>query len=483
MTWQTITALSTVVAHWTIVIALSVRVILRRRSVGVSTAWLTLIVLVPLLGAIAYLMFGELRLGRRRERRAIELADRYTSWVRQMTTHIADPAKFDADLVSITQQAHRIGGLPAMDGNDLVILDGCESVLRAIIEDIDAAERSIDMEFYIWEEGGTADDVLAALVRAAERGVSCRVLLDSIGSGRFLAGRSACDARRAGVRIVEALPARVLRTLRRRQDLRLHRKIIVIDDRIAYTGSLNIVDARTFKQTAGVGQWVDIMVRMRGPAVAQLEASVLYDWEIETGEDLIEHYGIEPGRGAVPGSSVVQAVASGPGARSTAAYHTLLSAIFAARERLVITTPYFVPDETIEAALFCAVERGVDVTIIVPRRSDSKLAQLAGFASFGPLLDAGVHVALFNGGLLHTKAVAVDDRLALVGSVNLDQRSFWLNYEITLAVYDSGFVTRLNALLGRYLEDCDTIDADEWRQRGIVRRFCENTVRLFSPLL
>ena len=309
------------------------------------------------------------------------------------------------------------------------------------------------------------------------------MLLDSIGAGKFLAGRSACEARRAGVQIVEALPARILRALRRRQDLRLHRKIIVIDDRIAYTGSLNIVDARTFKQSAGVGQWIDIMVRMRGPAVAQLEASVLYDWEIETGEDLIESYGVEPGRGVAPGASIVQAVASGPGPRSTAAYHTLLSAIFAARRSLVIVTPYFVPDETIETALICAVERGVDVTVIVPRESDSKLAQYAGFASFQPLLDAGARVALFNGGLLHTKALAVDGRLSLVGSVNLDQRSFWLNYEITLAVYDQQFATELDALIARYLADCDTIDADEWRERGHVRQFCENAVRLFSPLL
>lgn len=483
MNWQTLAPLMTFAAHWAIVFGLSIRVILRRRSVGVSMAWLTLIVLVPLLGAFAYLMFGELRLGRRREQRAIELADRYTDWADQLVDEQADLDDMHADLAPIARQAKLLGGLPALERNDLAILDGCERVLRSIVEDIDRAERTINMEFYIWEEGGTADDVLAALVRAAERGVKCRVLLDSIGSGEFLAGRAACDARSAGVEIVEALPARVLRTLRRRQDLRLHRKIIVIDDRIGYTGSLNIVDARSFKQSAGVGQWIDIMVRVRGPVIAQLEANVLYDWEIETEEDLIAEYGFEASEPESPGKSTAQVIASGPGARTRAAYHTLLTAIYAARRRLRIVTPYYVPDETVETALVCAVERGVDVTIVMPERSDSRLAQLAGNASIQPVLDAGANVALFKGGLLHTKAVVVDDHLALIGSVNLDQRSFWLNYEILLAVYGGAFTAEIDALLDRYLEECDLIDPERWRQRGYLRRFCENTVRLFSPLL
>ena len=232
-----------------------------------------------------------------------------------------------------------------------------------------------------------------------------------------------------------------------RFDLRLHRKIVVIDGEVAYTGSLNLVDPRYFKQGAHVGQWVDAMVRLRGPAVEALAITFLEDWELETGEgvDRLRETGdVHPL--ASRGRAVVQVVPSGPVVREESIQAVLLGAIYAARRELVMTTPYFVPDESLVMALITAALRGVEVTLVLPARVDSRLARLASQPHKGELLEAGVRIAEFQGGLMHTKSVTVDGELSLFGSLNLDPRSLILNFEITLSVYDRAFTASLRAL-------------------------------------
>jgi len=287
-----------------------------------------------------------------------------------------------------------------------------------------------------------------------------------------------------GVEVAAALPVSSLSVFKVRPDLRLHRKIVVIDDTAGYTGSFNLVDPRFFKQEAGVGEWVDAMVRLEGPGVLALNALFRWDWEVETGRDLDAQAGSgEPGAGIRAGESDVQVIPSGPGMTGNTIYQILLMSIYSARREIVMTTPYFVPDEAVGTALLTAAERGVKVMIIVPERNDSRLVHFTSRSYFDDMLAARIRIFGFNGGLLHTKSVVVDRQVALFGSVNLDIRSFWLDCEVTLGVYDPDFARRLLALQDKYIRDSIPVDLPSWRQRPGKERFFENLARLASPLL
>ena len=281
------------------------------------------------------------------------------------------------------------------------------------------------------------------------------------------------------------MPVSLFRMLFVRFDLRLHRKIVVIDGEVAYTGSMNLVDPRFFKRDAGVGQWVDAMARLRGPAVEALAITFLEDWELETGEGvdrLVATGDAHPLPDA--GTAVIQVVPSGPVAREESIQAVLLMAIYAARRELVLTTPYFVPEESLLTALASAAMRGVKVTLVVPGRVDSRLARLASQPHKGELLESGVRIVEFGAGLLHTKSVTVDGELSLFGSLNLDPRSLVLNFEITLCGVRPRVHRRACARSSNPTSTAPSpMDLAAWRARPPLRRFAENAARLLSPLL
>lgn len=466
-------------------LSLAIRIVMRRRPVGTSLAWLTIVFVFPLAGALVYLTFGELRLGRRRAVWATQVRRPVERWLAGLRTRkdVAWSAQ-GAECEPLAKLTEASLGVPALPGNQLQLLAETDQVFRALISDIDAAQRSCQMVFYIWHPGGHTDEVAAALLRAAARGVTCRVLVDAVGSRPFLRSPLAAELRARGVHVVAALPAGLLRAAFVRFDLRMHRKIAVIDGQIGYTGSLNMVDPRYFKQQAGVGQWVDAMVRVRGPAVEGLLGAFLVDWVLESGETVDR---LAPSadfhRQPESGPAVVQVAPSGPLDTSDAILRSLLMAIYSARRELILTTPYFVPDESLLAALMSAAQRGVEVTLIVPGKVDSRLVRLASQAFKGDLMAAGVRVAMFHGGLLHTKSITVDGEFSLFGSLNLDPRSLHLNFEITLVVYDRSFTADLRGLQLAYLANCELMDLQQWQSRSRWQRFTENTARLAGPLL
>jgi cardiolipin synthase len=290
--------------------------------------------------------------------------------------------------------------------------------------------------------------------------------------------------RENGVDVVEALPVGLLRSLFVRVDLRLHRKIVVIDGLVAFTGSLNLVDPQFFKQGKGVGEWVDAMVRVTGPAVKLLELVFVWDWLIETGETLEGQIPANPGdMPASAGQAVAQVLPSGPGYRDGTIHQLLLTAIYSARRQLIMTTPYFVPDEALIGALQSAAQRGVEVTLIVPYHIDSVLVRYASQAYNDDLLRAGVRILRFRGGLLHTKSVVIDGETTLFGTVNLDIRSMRLNFEVTIIVYDAAFGSDVRNLQLSYAKSSEPMDLERWRRRGRAGRFLENAAQLVSPLL
>ena len=475
-----------VIAHTLVIIAVALRVIMMRLAVGTALAWLILIFFLPFAGALIYLVMGEKRLGRSRTQRAASLWGRYSRWLQELPRLGPDVRPgLSPEAEAVSRLPEGLLGTPVLPGNRLEIMDAAEAILRSIIADIDAARHVCHMEFYIWNAGGTADEVCEALIRAATRGVTCRVLLDAMGSGRFLKSPWIHRLRESGVEIGSALAVSPLRMLLVRFDLRLHRKIVVIDDAIAYTGSFNLVDPRFFKQEAGVGQWVDAMARIEGPAVLTLNAVFMWDWEVHTGRDLKTLP--DPAKAAIAAdqgpAANVQVVPSGPGRSGDSVHQLLLMSIYAARKELSMTTPYFVPDEAITSALISAARRGIAVTLILPEKNDSRLVQHTCRSHFDELLDAGVRIFGFKGGLLYTKSAVVDGEISLFGTVNLDIRSFWLDFEVTLCVYDPQFAGHLLALQHKYIENSVEVDPAAWRKRSATERFSENLARLCSPLL
>ncbi len=255
--------------HAVFILAVAVRVIMRRPARGIALSWLLLVAALPFAGAFVYLLIGERRIGRKR-------------------TH--GTAVDWASLPPAAQAMDRLGrslvGGATVCGNRFQLFSDTQAILAAIARDVDAAKTSVLMEFYIWNEGGAADEVLEAVIRAAGRGVQCRLLVDAMGARPWWKGRQPQRLREAGVELRAALPVGLLRTVIGRTDLRLHRKIVVIDGAAAWTGSMNLVDPRYFKQDSGVGEWVDAMVRFEGAVVNPLAATLLGDWILETGEPM-----------------------------------------------------------------------------------------------------------------------------------------------------------------------------------------------------
>ena len=280
--------LAAVVLYWVLVAGVTLRVVLKRRSVSVSLSWLLVIYIVPIVGVACYFLFGELNLGRKRAERAQRMFTPFGDWFRQLNhCQVHLPGKVGSPIHKIDELCNNRMGIPALSGNTLSLQSSPNEILHSIIEDIENAQTSIKMVFYIWHPGGLTDSVASALIRAAKRGVDVKVLLDSAGSPRFFKSHWRSMMRDAGVQVVQALEVSPWRMFLRRLDLRQHRKIIVIDEAVAYTGSMNMVDPAHFKQGAGVGQWIDVMVRVTGPTVNVLSAIHGWDWEVETGERIL----------------------------------------------------------------------------------------------------------------------------------------------------------------------------------------------------
>jgi len=468
---------------------------MRKRPYGVSLAWLVVILVVPFLGGIFYLLLGENRLPEKRKGRAKVSYSTYLRW--QKTLQNKAPvswADINPECIPLHRQAETLVGIPAMAGNTLTLITCPEEIINSIAEAILGATSTCHLQFYIWQEGGRVNKVIDALKKAAARGITCRILLDSIGSRDFLKSKTAAEMRNAGIHIQESLPAGIINAFFSRIDIRNHRKLVVIDGQLAFTGSQNMVDPEVFKKDAGVGNWIDMMVKVEGPVVECIAGTFISDWFLDTD---VEHFPSEAliqdiknarevnDRHFEPlaGKSAIQLVPSGPGLVPEAIHNLLLTTIYAARQELILTTPYFIPDEPLLAALKAAAQRGVNVQIIIPRDNDSLLVHYASRARYQELADSGVRIFLFHGGLLHSKTITVDRNFSLFGSVNLDMRSFWLNFEATLLIYCKSFTEELLAAQQNYLNQSIELDIDLFSQRGSWEMFKESTVLLVSPLL
>ncbi|HVJ82216.1 MAG TPA: phospholipase D-like domain-containing protein, partial [Planctomycetia bacterium] len=346
----------------------------------------------------------------------------------------------------------------------------------------DAAREHVHLGFYIWLPDGNGLKVAEALKRAASRRVDCRAMADALGSRLLVAGEHWQAMRKAGVRLTTALPIGnpLLRPLHGRIDLRNHRKIAVIDNGITYCGSQNCADPE-FRIKAKYAPWVDILMRFEGPIARQNQFLFLSDWMTAVDEDLTELLRT-PVTGAASGFSA-QVIGTGPTVRNSAMPEVFESLIYSARRELTITTPYYVPNESMQAALCAAARRGVTTTLVFPARNDSWIVAAASRSYYEDLLGAGVRIFEFVGGLLHAKTLTLDGEVTLIGSANMDRRSFDLNFENNILLYDPAATAAVRRRQDEYLARSQPVSLEAVAHWTAARRLWNNAIATLGPVL
>jgi cardiolipin synthase len=462
-------------SEWAIRLAMVI-VVPFRRTPAAAKGWLLLILFEPWVGLLLYLLIGRARLPRRRREQLARLSPAMAKVVERLANH---PNVFHPDvgpaLSEAVTLAENLGGMPILGGNAIELLVDYDDTIARIAADIDGAANHVHLLFYIFADDHATAPVVEALGRAAARGVRCRVLADAIGSHtglRTLRPKLAA----LGVAVHALLPIRLAPWRKARLDLRNHRKIAVIDGRVGYTGSQNLV-AADFKG----GSFEDLMVRVTGPVVLDLQYVFVADWFLETDEVLDGE--AEFPCPEVAGDAPAQALASGPDFPTQNNQRLIVALVHGARRRVVLTTPYFVPDEPLLQAMQTAALSGVEVHLVASEQTDNRVVKLAQASYYEDLLEAGVSVHVYQRRFLHAKHLSVDDRVALIGTSNLDIRSFALNAEVMLMIYDHDVTARLAAEQERYFADSRLLSLAEWRRRPFGAKLAENLARLLSPLL
>ena len=460
------------------------------RTPASRVAWVATIMCLPIIGVVAYLFLGETSIGRERVHRLDE-AERRLAAPSGAGTEPGDPVA-----ATVSDLCRSINGFGPTPGNRVVLLGDpaaspanttldCDRAIKELIEAIEAATEHIHVSFYIWLDDGNGGRVADAITAAARRGVTCRVMADALGSRDFVRGPRWRQLREAGAHLQISLQdiPRMGNAAVGRGDLRNHRKLVVIDNRIAFCGSQNCADPQ-FLVKAKYTPWIDILLRCEGPVVRQAQHLFLATWIAETGEE--DLYGLpaaapEPKR--YDDGVVAQMFGTGPTTPGNTMSDSFVSALYAAERELIITTPYFVPDQALLRAVCAAPRRGVETTLVVPARNDSLLVAAACRSAYADLLRSGVRLFEYPLGLLHTKTLTVDARITLVGSANMDRRSLELNFENNLLVLDPVVTATIRDRQLGYISQSTIIKAesvDDWPFRA---RLINNAIGMASPLL
>ncbi|MCM2270762.1 MAG: cardiolipin synthase [Thermoanaerobaculia bacterium] len=457
------------------VVALAIWIVLEKRPAASTLAWIFGLAFLPVAGAFVYYLIGPRRLQRRgaRYRQELErLFPRGAPW--------AAPRELSRDIGRQVRLAVGAGEAPLLEAERWQLFTEGAPCFAALGEQIAGARHHVHLESYIWEAGRTASELLARLVERARAGVEVRLLLDGVGAAGARRSDFA-ELRAAGGEVEFFNPPRLGLVRTRFLNFRSHRKIAVIDGRVALTGGMNVSDRQT-TGVAGSPPWRDTQILLTGWAVHGLQAVFVANWGSTCSRPLAgDAYYPTPassGRG-----TPAQVLASGPDRAVYPIHELLVSAISAADDRVWITTPYFVPDEPLVAALRTAAHRGVDVRLLLPRRSDSRFVDAAMRSFYEELGASGARIFEYRPRLLHAKTALIDDELALVGTANLDNRSFRLNFEVAVALYGPQPAAALAAAFARDLRDAGEVPRDRVRTLGFPRRLGEAAARLFAPVL
>jgi cardiolipin synthase len=468
----------------TIWLAVIVRVILRpHREPASRAAWIMLVIGLPVIGVLAYVLLGETSIGRSRVARVRKVLANMPPMTAPTPGNEADlKAEFPRHFAPLFHLGETITGLAPIGGNKGHLMADSNAAIDNMVADMNAASEHIHLLFYIWLADNNGLKVVEALKRAAARGLTCRAMADGLGSRAMIGSKHWQNMRDAGVQVVVALPIGnpLLHPFRGRIDLRDHRKIVVIDDWITYCGSQNCADPE-FRVKPKYAPWVDALIRFEGPIARQNQHLFVADWMKYVDEDiysLLEAPVVTSGKGFP-----AQVIATGPTGLNSAMPEMFTTLMYAARHSLVITTPYYVPNESMQDALCSAAHRGIETTIVFPALNDSWQVAAASRSYYRELLNAGVRIHEYVGGLLHTKSMIVDDQVTLIGSANMDRRSFELNYENNILFYDLDLTAQMRQRQDTYLAQSNPVTIDMVDQWSLTRQFWNNTIAMLSPVL
>ena len=470
--------------HILLVGATFVRILLRpHREPASRIAWMVVVGTLPFFGVVAYLLLGETNIGRRNLKSMRRALGHFPGTPAANAIGAADPAaEVPSRYAQLFSVGHSISGFKPLAGNAAALMEDSNATIDHMVADIDAAVEQVNVLFYIWLTDGNGSKIAAALVRAAARGVTCRAMVDGLGSRALLKSRLWREMGEAGVQTAVALPLvnPLLRPLQGRVDLRNHRKILVIDGRITYCGSQNCADPE-FRVKAKYAPWVDSVVRLEGPIAQQNQLLFATDWMTYVGQDLsLEGTEVMP---PASGGVVAQVVASGPALRNSAVPELFESLMYNAREELVISTPYYVPNESMQAALCAAAYRGVRTTLILPAKNDSWAVEATARSYYAGLLEAGVDIQEYVGGLLHSKTLTLDGEVTLIGSANMDRRSFDLNFENNILIYDAQLTQAVRLRQQKYIVSANNVSKEAVAKWSVWRRLWNNFIAMLGPVL
>ena len=481
--WSAVIGALLVLAQVTVYV-LALGVIPGGRKPSTGMAWLILILAVPFFGFLVFLLIGSTHVERKRHSAQVAANQR----IQQRTAEVADLEAATPELGSVATVAvlnRRLGALPAVPGNTVQLFSGYTESIAAMTAAVDEARSYVHVEFYItaWDE--VTDPFFAALVRATERGVPVRLLYDHLGSRGIPVYQDMLrKLEKTSIQWRPMMPIQLLHGKFRRPDLRNHRKILVVDGTCAFGGSQNLIEPSYDKpKNQAVGRaWVELTARLTGPAVAEMNAVFVTDWYSETGEVLDETVRTAFDTGS-EGGTTVQVVPSGPGFATENNLRMFTTLIYAAQHRISITSPYFVPDESLLYAVTTAAQRGVEVELFVGEEGDQFMVHHAQCSYYQPLLSAGVRIFLYPPPwVLHAKHFTIDDQVAVLGSSNMDLRSFALNYEVSLMLLGGDVVARMREVEDGYRALSRELTQEEWSGRGKGARYVDNVMRLTSAL-
>jgi cardiolipin synthase len=459
------------------------------RKPGEATAWLMLIFLAPFLGAILFLLLGSPKLSRDRRAQQRAMDERIKRIVAEVVQvpelrPIVDPLVPARHESFVRLNAH-LGGMPAIAGSAVELLCDYDGAVDRIVADIDGARHFVHVEYFMFADDRIGARVIDALIRARQRGVACRVLIDHLGNFGF--NRPVLRRLRAGgVTVYQMLPMHPFANQWNRPDLRNHRKIVIVDGIIGFTGSQNLIE-NTYHKRRNIRRglyYIELVARVSGPAVLQLNVAFATDWHAETGELLDAT--TAPEMWVIPqavGEVLCQVLPSGPGFENDNNLKLFVALFHAARRRITIANPYIVPDEALMLALTSAAQRGVEVTLITSEIGDQFMVYHAQRSYYEELLAAGVRIERYRSPvILHSKILSIDDDIAVIGSSNMDIRSFQLDLEITLVCYNTRVVADMQQVFVEYLRHARPLRLEEWQARPLLIKLFDNLARLTSAL-
>lgn len=475
-----------------VVVDLSIRIaaviiIPRDRKPSAAMAWLLAVFLIPFAGVVFFLLLGSSKLPRKRRAKQAAI----NAMISKASAHLhtdTTATEWPPWLASITVMNQNLGAIPMVAGNAAHLIDDYERSITDMAAEIGKATNFVHVEFYIVSFDSTTREFFAAMEAAVTRGVIVRLLLDHVASVRTVGHKQTlAELDRIGVRWSFMLPVQPLHGKYQRPDLRNHRKLVVVDGRVAFMGSQNLID-RSYNAPKNIKRglkWQELMTRVTGPVVSTINVVFLSDWYSET-DELITNEQAPAHQFPPMGNEAdldCQVVPSGPGFAGENNLRLFLALVHAAEERAIITSPYFVPDEAMMYAITSACQRGVQVQLFVSEIGDQGPVFHAQRSYYAELLGAGVRIFMYPPPyILHAKHLSIDDTVAVIGSSNMDIRSFSLDLEISLLVQGKSFVAQMRQVEAGYRAISRELTADEWSKQPLRSTVLDGIARLTSGL-